>query len=51
MRWIAERLARSNYRGCPQINVAAEFAEQSTRPARSRGDTCRRLSRIRSRHE
>ena len=26
MRWIGERLARSNYRGCPQINVAAEFA-------------------------
>jgi AcrR family transcriptional regulator len=33
MRWIAERLARSNYRGCPQINVAAEFAEQD-HPAR-----------------
>ena len=33
MRWIAERLARSNYRGCPQINVAAEFAEQG-HPAR-----------------
>jgi AcrR family transcriptional regulator len=28
MRWIGERLARANYRGCPQINVAAEFAEQ-----------------------
>jgi AcrR family transcriptional regulator len=33
MRWIGERLARANYRGCPQINVAAEFAE-STHPAR-----------------
>ena len=33
MRWIGERLARSNYRGCPQINVAAEFAEQE-HPAR-----------------
>jgi AcrR family transcriptional regulator len=33
MCWIAERLARSNYRGCPQINVAAEFAEQD-HPAR-----------------
>lgn len=33
MRWIGERLARSNYRGCPQINVAAEFAE-ATHPAR-----------------
>lgn len=27
MRWIGERLSRSNYRGCPQINVAAEFPE------------------------
>lgn len=27
MRWIGERLSRANYRGCPQINVAAEFAE------------------------
>ncbi len=33
MRWIGERLARSNYRGCPQINVAAEFAEAG-HPAR-----------------
>jgi AcrR family transcriptional regulator len=33
MRWIGERLARSNYRGCPQINVAAEFAEHD-HPAR-----------------
>ncbi len=33
MQWIGERLARSNYRGCPQINVAAEFAEQN-HPAR-----------------
>lgn len=33
MRWIGERLARSNYRGCPQINAAAEFAEPS-HPAR-----------------
>lgn len=28
MRWIGERLTRANYRGCPQINVAAEFPEQ-----------------------
>ena len=28
MQWIGERLSRLNYRGCPQINVAAEFAEQ-----------------------
>ncbi|WP_266183670.1 TetR/AcrR family transcriptional regulator [Dyella humicola] len=33
MRWIGERLSRSNYRGCPQINVAAEFPEQD-HPAR-----------------
>jgi AcrR family transcriptional regulator len=33
MLWIGERLARSNYRGCPQINVAAEFAEHN-HPAR-----------------
>jgi hypothetical protein len=31
--WIGERLSRSNYRGCPQINVAAEFAERD-HPAR-----------------
>lgn len=33
MRWIGKRLARANYRGCPQINVAAEFAEDD-HPAR-----------------
>jgi hypothetical protein len=33
MRWIGERLSRSNYRGCPQINVAAEFADPE-HPAR-----------------
>jgi uncharacterized protein (DUF2267 family) len=33
MRWIGDRLGRANYRGCPQINVAAEFAEQD-HPAR-----------------
>ncbi|UXI65900.1 TetR/AcrR family transcriptional regulator [Tahibacter amnicola] len=33
MHWIGERLARPNYRGCPQINVAAEFAEPD-HPAR-----------------
>lgn len=33
MRWIGERLGRQNYRGCPQINVAAEFAEHD-HPAR-----------------
>lgn len=33
MGWIGERLGRANYRGCPQLNVAAEFAE-SQHPAR-----------------
>lgn len=31
--WIADRLGRPNYRGCPQLNVAAEFAE-ADHPAR-----------------
>lgn len=33
MRWIGERVARENYRGCPQLNVAAEFPE-ADHPAR-----------------
>jgi len=33
MRWIGKRLSRVNYRGCPQINVAAEFADPD-HPAR-----------------
>jgi AcrR family transcriptional regulator len=33
MAWIGERVARANYRGCPQINVAAEFPEPD-HPAR-----------------
>lgn len=31
--WIGERVARRGYRGCPQINVAAEFPE-GDHPAR-----------------
>lgn len=31
--WIGERVGRANYRGCPQINVAAEFPE-ANHPAR-----------------
>ncbi|RYC28392.1 TetR/AcrR family transcriptional regulator [Ciceribacter ferrooxidans] len=31
--WIGERVGRDNYRGCPQINTAAEFAE-ADHPAR-----------------
>ncbi len=33
MHWIGERLGRPNYRGCPQLNVAAEFPE-ADHPAR-----------------
>lgn len=33
LRWIAERVGRDNYRGCPQLNVAAEFADPG-HPAR-----------------
>lgn len=31
--WIGERVGKQNYRGCPQINVAAEFPE-ADHPAR-----------------
>jgi AcrR family transcriptional regulator len=31
--WIGERVGRPNYRGCPQINVAAEFPD-TDHPAR-----------------
>lgn len=33
MRWIGERLGRKNYRGCPQLNMAAEFSD-AEHPAR-----------------
>jgi AcrR family transcriptional regulator len=33
LEWIGERVGRPNYRGCPQINVAAEFPEKD-HPAR-----------------
>ncbi|HTV92654.1 MAG TPA: helix-turn-helix domain-containing protein [Verrucomicrobiae bacterium] len=33
MRWIGERIGRKNYRGCPQLNMAAEFPE-AEHPAR-----------------
>jgi AcrR family transcriptional regulator len=33
LEWIGERAGRPNYRGCPQINVAAEFPE-ADHPAR-----------------
>lgn len=31
--WIGKRVGRANYRGCPQINVAAEFPDMN-HPAR-----------------
>lgn len=46
MRWIGERLSRSNYRGCPQINVAAEFPEQD-HPARRVARTHMHALRVR----
>jgi AcrR family transcriptional regulator len=33
LRWIGERVGQPGYRGCPQINVAAEFPE-ADHPAR-----------------
>jgi Transcriptional regulator len=33
LRWIGERIARPGYRGCPQINIAAEYADEN-HPAR-----------------
>ncbi len=33
LEWIGERVGRPNYRGCPQINVAAEFPD-TDHPAR-----------------
>ena len=49
LRWIGERLARSNYRGCPQINVAAEFAE-ANHPARQVALEHMRQLRLRLKH-
>src|SRR3546814_1637305 len=55
--WIAERIARPGYRGCPQLNVAAEFPDAtpppSEHPARGvarphKRDMRRRLRGIRS---
>lgn len=33
LQWIGERIARAGYRGCPQINIAAEYADER-HPAR-----------------
>lgn len=50
LKWIAERVARPNYRGCPQLNVAAEFPD-ADHPARRvatahKQELRRRLSRL-----
>jgi AcrR family transcriptional regulator len=34
LEWIRKRIARPGYRGCPQLNVAAEFADPA-HPARA----------------
>lgn len=34
LKWVGERVARPGYRGCPQLNVAAEFADPA-HPART----------------
>jgi AcrR family transcriptional regulator len=44
--WIGERVGRANYRGCPQINVAAEFPE-ADHPARKVAETHKRELRRR----
>jgi len=33
LKWLGDRVARENYRGCPQINVAAEYSDEN-HPAR-----------------
>ncbi|MEP6989554.1 MAG: TetR/AcrR family transcriptional regulator [bacterium] len=48
--WIGTVISRNNYRGCPQINVAAEFADPE-HPARKvasrhKSEMVQRLSRL-----
>lgn len=33
LQWIGDRIARASYRGCPQINIAAEYSDEK-HPAR-----------------
>ncbi|MBX4967985.1 TetR/AcrR family transcriptional regulator [Rhizobium binae] len=44
--WIGERVGRPHYRGCPQINVAAEFPE-ADHPARKIAEAHKREMRRR----
>ncbi|RUM07119.1 TetR/AcrR family transcriptional regulator [Rhizobium chutanense] len=46
LKWIGERVGRENYRGCPQINTAAEFPE-ADHPARKVAETHMREMRRR----
>lgn len=46
--WIGERVGRSKYRGCPQINVAAEYPDLD-HPARSVALAHKREMRLRLR--
>jgi hypothetical protein len=46
--WIGERVGQLNYRGCPQINVTAEFPE-ADHPARKVAETHKREMRRRLR--
>ncbi len=46
--WIGERVGRANYRGCPQINVAAEFPD-ADHPARKVAAAHKREMRARLR--
>jgi AcrR family transcriptional regulator len=46
LEWIGERVGRANYRGCPQLNVAAEFPEID-HPARKVAAAHKRQMRLR----
>jgi AcrR family transcriptional regulator len=46
--WIGERLRRPNYRGCPQLNIAAEFPD-ADHPARRVAEAHKRELRRRLR--
>jgi AcrR family transcriptional regulator len=46
LQWLGERIARPGYRGCPQINIAAEYADDK-HPARKVAVTQKRKLRRR----
>jgi AcrR family transcriptional regulator len=46
LQWLGERIARPGYRGCPQINIAAEYADDK-HPARKVAVAHKRESRSR----